>query len=105
MQEELSEVVNAVGDKSGNGEVKGTISAVIWSEVFELDTGEEEEGVFVVSCEVLGCLIKLLVSEILRPRWDGESYLVVGGVFAVEVGVDDGFDKVKGVQQTFAFIQ
>ena len=52
----------------------------------EVDAGEVEEGVFVVGAEV-------------------EGSLVVGGIDAVEGGVDFGFDTVEGVENGFGGIE
>jgi hypothetical protein len=51
MQEQLAEVVDAVRNQRGDGEVVGPALALRRREVFEVDAGEVEEGVFVVGGE------------------------------------------------------
>ena len=86
VQEELAEVVDAVGDEGGDAEVVGAGLGVRRGEGGEVDAGEVEEGVFVVGAEV-------------------ERGLVVGGVDAVEGRVHFGFDAVEGVEDGFGGVE
>lgn len=51
VEEELAEVVDGVGDEGCDAEVVGAVLAVFEGEGFDVDTGEVEEGVFVVCSE------------------------------------------------------
>ena len=86
MEEELAEVVDAVGDESRDAEVVGAGLGVLFGEGGEVDAGEVEEGVFIVGAEV-------------------EGGLVVGGVDAVEGGVDFGLDAVEGVEDGLGSVE
>jgi len=53
VQQQLAEVVDAVGDEGGDGEVVGARLAVRGGEAGEVDAGEVEERVFVVRGELV----------------------------------------------------
>jgi hypothetical protein len=53
VQEKLSEVVDGVGDQSGDAEVIGAGDALRFREIFEVDTGQVEKGIFVERGEFL----------------------------------------------------
>jgi hypothetical protein len=53
VQEKLAEVVDGVGDQSGDAEVIGARDALRFGKVFEVDTGQVEKGVFVERGEFL----------------------------------------------------
>lgn len=64
MQEKLSEVVDGVGDQSGDAEVIGAGDALRFREIFEVDTGQVEKGIFVERGEFLLSLeLNLLVYQ------------------------------------------
>ena len=86
MEEEFTEVVDGVGDEGGNAEVVGAGLGVGGGEGGDVDAGEVEEGVFVVGAVVF-------------------VGLVVAGVYAVEGGVDFGFDRVEGVENGFCGVE
>lgn len=53
MQEKLAEIVDGVGDQSGDAEVIGARDALGFGEVFEVDAGQVQESVFVERGEFL----------------------------------------------------
>lgn len=65
VQQELTEVVDRVGDESGNAEAVGAGDTFALGEPFEVDTGQVEEGVFVEGGEFLLGLCMMSVSALL----------------------------------------
>lgn len=53
VEEKLAEVVDGVGDQRGDTEVVGTLGALVFLEVLEVDAGQVQEGVFVERGEFL----------------------------------------------------
>lgn len=65
MQQELAEVVDRVGDEGGNAEVVGAGDTFALRELFEVDAGQVEEGIFVEGGEFLLGLCMMSVSAML----------------------------------------
>jgi len=86
VQQQLTEVVDRVGDQGGDAEVVGAGLGFGGGEGVEVDAGEVEEGVLVVSAVVAGGL-------------------VVGRVDAVEGRVHFGLDAVEGVEDAFGCVE
>lgn len=65
VQQELAEVVDRVGDEGGNAEVVGAGDTFALRELFEVDAGQVEEGIFVEGGEFLLGLCMMSVSAML----------------------------------------
>lgn len=51
VKEEFAKVVDGVGDEGGYAQVVCSSGAIFLCQVFDLDTGEVKEGIFVVGSE------------------------------------------------------
>ena len=86
VQQQFSEVVYRTRYQRRDTQIVSAGLRVFGGESVEVDAGEVEQGVFVVSAIVL-------------------VGLVVGGVGAVEGSVDFGLDVVKGVEDRFRRVE
>lgn len=86
VQQQLSKVVDGVGDEGGDAEVVGAGLAVAEFQVVEVNAGKEQQGVLVVCGEL-----------VLGP--------VVLGARTVERGMDDGLDGIEMLDYLLALFQ
>ena len=86
MQQQLAEIVDAIRDQRRDTQIVSPCLRILLWQAGQVNAGEVEEGGFVVGAEI------------------GVG-LVVGGVCAVEGGVDFGFDGVEGVKGGFGGVE